>query len=267
VRFIRRSRLAATKFYQVFGIGLMFAISGVGSVILSAFVLPLFNLGKHDDAKELRAQAAIQWVFATFLKVASGVGVISVEYQSLAKLEDGPCLVLANHPTILDVVLLGALLPQCDCVVKGDAWNNFFLRGIVTAAGYIINSDGPGLVRECSNRLRAGRSVLLFPEGTRSPESGLQPFARGASRIAIESGCPIQPITIQCTPPALMKGQSLLDLPPERLCFVVEVNDAVYAKDLVDSKTPPGVTARRLNDRLRAHFATRLGYGSGDDIA
>ena len=256
----RRARLAAVKVYQVVGIGMMFAIFGLGSVVLSALVLPIYNLGRHDRASEIRAQESIRWVFSTFLRIANGIGVISVDYRGVERLACGPSLIVANHPTILDVVLLGALLPQCDCVVKGAAWNNFFLRGIVTAAGYIINADGPTLVRECSDRLMAGRFVMLFPEGTRSPEASLRPFARGASRIALRAGCRIIPVTIRCTPPALMKGQSLLDLPPERLRFDVSVGNAMYARDLVDSDAAPGVAARRLNEHLRTHFETELGY-------
>ena len=255
-----RARLAAAKTYQVLGVGLMFATFGLGSIVLSGLILPIYNRGRHDSANEIRAQISIQRIFSTFLKFGSSIGVLSVRYRGIERLAGGPALIIANHPTLLDVVLLGALLPQCDCVVKGAAWNNFFLRGIVTAAGYVINSDGPTLVHECTARLLEGRSVLLFPEGTRSPESGLQPFGRGASRIALGSNCRIIPVTIRCTPPALMKGQSLLDLPPARLCFDVSVSDAIYAKEFVDSEAAPGVAARRLNEHFRTLFETELGY-------
>ena len=256
----RRARLAAAKAYHVIGIGLMLAVFGFGSVVLSGLVLPIYNLGRRDSATEIRAQRSIQWVFAIFLKIASGIGIISVNYRGIERLAGGPYLVVANHPTLLDVVLLGALFPQCDCVVKAAALDNFFLRGIVTEAGYVISSDGPTLVRECTSRLLAGRSVLLFPEGTRSPEFGLQPFGRGAARIALRSNCRILPVTIRCTPPALMKGQGLFDYPSVRLHFEVSISHAIYAKDLVNSEARPGVAARHLNAYLRTHFETALGY-------
>src|ERR1022692_977693 len=91
----------------------------------------------------------------------------------------GPGLVIGNHPTLLDVVVLISRLPQADCIVKKELWNNMFLRGIVTRAGYLPNDDGPGLVAAALERVKKGRRVVIFPEGTRSLPEGLLPFTHG----------------------------------------------------------------------------------------
>ena len=74
-------------------------------------------------------------------------------------------------------------------------------------AGYIPNDGGRALVEACDERLQAGRSVILFPEGSRFPERRLRRFQRGAAHLALESDCPITPALIRCEPPALGKGK------------------------------------------------------------
>ena len=58
---------------------------------------------------------------------------------------------------------------------------------------------------EALERLRDGMPVLIFPEGTRSPEGGLRAFKRGAFEIAYRAGVPIVPLFIRCQPPVLSK--------------------------------------------------------------
>ena len=65
------------------------------------------------------------------------------------RLQRDGLLVLANHPTLIDVVCLISLLPNADCVVKRAVARNPFMRGPVRAAGYISNDDGAGLVDDC----------------------------------------------------------------------------------------------------------------------
>jgi 1-acyl-sn-glycerol-3-phosphate acyltransferase len=250
-RFERACRLFAT--------GFLFMAFGGGALLLSAFVLPVVNLRRRDHNSVLRAQIWVRRFFSTFLFAGRIMRTITVKYEGTEQLRVGSGLVIANHPTLIDVVVLGALLPQCDCVVKGDAFGNFFLSGIVEAAGYVTNSNGPDLVRECSERLEAGRTVMMFPEGTRSPDEGLGPFGRGVSHIALRSDCRIIPATIRCEPRALKKGQPWYALPNECLRFTVVIGEAVYARDLVDSQATSAVAARQLSARLRSDFETKMG--------
>lgn len=245
--------------WRLFATGLLFMAFGLGALLLSAFILPVVNLRRRGANDAIRAQIWVRRFFSTFLFAGRITRTITVQYEGVEHLRAGPGLVIANHPTLIDVVVLGALLPQCDCVVKGDAFGNFFLSGIVEAAGYVTNTNGPDLVRECSERLQAGRTVMMFPEGTRSPDEGLEPFGRGVSHIALRSECRIIPVLIRCDPPALKKGQPWYALPNECLRFDVVVGEAVYAKDLVDSEASSAVAARHLSARLRGYFENRMG--------
>jgi 1-acyl-sn-glycerol-3-phosphate acyltransferase len=143
-------------------------------------------------------------------------------------------------------------------VVKRAAWRNPFLRPVVSAAAYIPNDEGGGLIARCHERLAAGRSVILFPEGTRSPAHGLQPFRRGAAHIALSSGCQVLPVLLRCDPPSLKKDRPWYALPDELMRFRLEVDPALsFAGEFTG--IPRGLAARRVTERLREHFERRLG--------
>jgi len=136
--------------------------------------------------------------------------------------------------------------------VKRAAWSNAFLRGIVSTAGYIPNDAGSALVATCLERLRTGRSVLLLPEGSRSPMRGLGHLQRGAAHVALRSGAPITPVLVTCEPPALMKGQSWHDVPNPKLEFSLVVGDPLRSKQLTRPDVSQSIAARDLTTELRS---------------
>ena len=161
---------------------------------------------------------------------------------------------VANHPTLLDVVFLVARMPQADCIVKLGAWKNPFLRRVVSIAGYIANAEGPVVVDACVERLRAGRSVVVFPEGTRSAGT----FKRGAARIALRSGAQVTPVVIRCNPPALGKHQAWWGITAEKLVYTIDVGTPLAARGWIDDAaqdTPRA--ARQLTEALREYIESR----------
>jgi 1-acyl-sn-glycerol-3-phosphate acyltransferase len=207
------------------------------------------------------AQRLIHRSFVWFVRLGTLLHLFSLTESGTEHLRGGATLVVANHPTLLDVVFLISCMPQADCVVKREAWRNPFFRGIVTAAGYIPNDEGEAVVAHCVERLRSGRSLILFPEGSRSPEGGLGPFRRGAAYVAAESDVPITPVIISCVPPALSKGQAWYALPNRKLIFSLDVGEPVRAKDLLTETYPRTIAARRITAKLRSYFQVRLDHG------
>jgi len=201
-------------------------------------------------------QRSIQQVFHWFQRYMEIVGVITVDVRGAERLRGGGKLLIANHPTLLDYVLIVALLEQADCVVKKSHWMNPFTAGVVRGAGYIPNDGGELTVAACAERLRAGRTLLLFPEGTRSPAGGLGAFARGAAHVSLATGEPAIPIAVRCEPRGLMRGQPWYDVPASRMRFTIDVGRPIAAEARVTSR---GRAARDLTARYRAHFARDLG--------
>src|SRR5262249_53550747 len=108
-------------------------------------------------------------------------------------------------------------------------------------------------------RIAEGRSVVLFPEGTRSPGGGLRRFQRGAAHIALKSGCPIAPIVITCPPPTLLKAQRWHDVPDRRAAYVLRVRAPIPATRSLNGEAPIPVAARRLTAGLQALYERWLG--------
>ncbi|MGH0035901.1 MAG: lysophospholipid acyltransferase family protein [Myxococcota bacterium] len=254
---------SAERVARVAGTAFMFATFGVGAVLIANVMLPILaRLRRAEVAPELAAQRWLQRAFAAFVRLGEVLRLWEVHTRGIEKLLTPGALVVANHPTLMDVVFLLSFMPQGHCVVKKEAWRNPALRWIVSTAGYIPNDDGEQVVDACVERLRAGESLVLFPEGSRSPRRGLRAFKRGAAHVALRSQCPILPVLIACEPPALKKGQPIWRMPGSKLHFSFEVGDPIYAKDLVEDSDPPGLAARRVNAWLRSYYESRLEDGS-----
>lgn len=242
---------------RVVGAGLSFAWFGGSAVWLVGVVFPVLRLLPGDrQAHEDRAQRAVHRVFRTFVSFMRALHLIEVRVEGAERLHGGGRVVVANHPTLLDVVLLVSLLPQADCVVKRAIFGNPFMRGVARATGYLPNDRGEAVVEACAERLRRGRTVLLFPEGTRSPRDGLGRFRRGAAHAALRSGCPLLPVTLRCEPPALLRGQPWYDVPDATIRYSLDVGEPIDAREFAGASR--GAAARRLTGVLREHFARSL---------
>jgi len=249
------------RVWRIVATGSAFALFGIGGLVFAVFAAPILRrLSGNPLARERRAQRLIQRCFRAFMAYMQLVGLSEIRVQGVERLSEcGPHLLVANHPTLLDVVVMGSLMPQLDCVVKREAWSNPFMRGVVEAAGYIPNDAGDQLVDRCVERIEQGRSLLIFPEGTRSPEGVLGPFQRGAAHTALRSGWPLLPVSIRCDPPTLMRGQQWYDVPPRRMQFSIEVGEPIAPPTLTGGE-PRGVAARRMTAELRDFFEKRLQY-------
>jgi 1-acyl-sn-glycerol-3-phosphate acyltransferase len=262
-RLSRWARIAAT--------GISFAVFGIGGLVLACFGFPLLRVvAKSPLERERRAQYLVHLAFRFHVWVMKGLGVCTVSVLGAERLrEPGGQLIVANHPTLIDVVLIGSLMPQLDCLVKTDALRNPFMRGAVHAAGYVPNDLGEAVVASCVARLREGRSLLLFPEGTRSMMSGeLGAFHRGAAHVALRSGRPIRPLVIHCHPRFLTREQHWYDVPDRPMGFTIEVGEPIDPGKLMQGDESRGVASRKLTAALRDFYETRLydraGRGAGD---
>jgi len=237
--------------------GVAFAVFGLGSLWLAFAWLPLRRRFDHKAEPWRRAQLGIHRLFRFHSGLMERLGLIGVTWVGAEALDrPGPKIIVANHPSLIDVVLIIARLPQADCIISSDRATNAFLGGSARAADYIANDSGVEVVREAARRLREGRTLVVFPEGTRTPESGeLGHFQRGAAHIALASGLDMLPIEISVEPRMLMKGQSWYHVPPRAGQYTLRVGEPVVAKKYLDGSESSVMAARKLTRALRARFA------------
>ena len=247
-------RLAAT--------GVCFMTFSAGGLVLSLLLLPVLMLTPRRN-RASRARRVIRQSFRLFIWLMEAMGIMRLELIGGDKLRGcGGMLVLANHPTLIDVVALLSVLPTASCVVKQALWRNPFLGGVVRAADYISNAEGDSLVDECVRHLQDGHALVIFPEGTRSQPGKPIRFLRGASFIALKSGVPILPVLIDCSPPTLTKREKWYQIPPRRFHLRIEVLDTLDARQWSASSEVSPLVARRLTRGLEGYFAKELSrYG------
>jgi len=242
----------------VLATGSAFALFGVLGLVLAALFTLLALLPGDSEARELRCQRIVHHTFRFFIRYMQALGILRFHIEGAEALRMPGQVVVANHPTLLDVVFLVSQMPQADCVVKAEAWSNPFMRGVVTAAGYVPNDEGEALVDACADRVARGRTLVLFPEGTRSPLRGLGRFRRGAAHIALRAGRPLRPVTIRCEPPSLMRGQRWYAVPPRRMNFTLECADVLDPTLLASGEQRRSVAARVVTAALREFFGKRV---------
>jgi 1-acyl-sn-glycerol-3-phosphate acyltransferase len=240
--------------------GVAFAALGLISLWLGAVWLPLRGLwDRRTPEGWRRAQRAIHRAYRLHAGLMKGLGLIEVRFHGFERLSaPGRKLIVANHPSLIDTLLIVSQLPQADCIVGRDYAENFWLRGSVREAEYISNHVGAAeIVRTSVRFLAEDRALLVFPEGTRSPEGGLGRFQRGAAHIALETGLDMLPIYIRVEPPSLMKGQKWYDVPARRPRWTFRVGEPLVAKDYLDGTESSVMAARVLTRALRERFEAR----------
>ncbi|MHC4393140.1 MAG: lysophospholipid acyltransferase family protein [Planctomycetota bacterium] len=249
------------KLWRILAQGFAFFVFSSSAFTVALVVVPLARWLPGDErARDLRVQRIIHHSFAWFVLLWRSTFLVDTHWEGKARLRTGqPYLVVANHPSLIDVVALIAAMPQADCVVKASLFDHFFWKGLIRGAGYIPNEGAEQVLTACAERLAAGRSVLLFPEGTRSPEGALHPFQRGVARIALRAGVNPLPVVIRSEPPGLMRGQSWYHVPDTRMQLRLKVGGPI---DIAPYRQlPRPIAARRLTRAMRDAFLKKLGYG------
>lgn len=170
---------------------------GVGSVLLAIFVFPWIKLFVHGKEKyQIAARRFVSGSFRAFARFMMLTHASTLQHDDIALFHAlRGKVIIANHPSILDFVYIMALVPNANCIVRGTLTHTAF-RGVIKQC-YIVNTlDFDELCVLCKETLDKGNCVIIFPEGTRTPRHGFNPFKKGAARIALYSHCDIQPILI-----------------------------------------------------------------------
>jgi len=242
---------------------LSFWIGGLGLVLL-AFPWARW---RHRRAGPLERAAACQrWVQRAFRALHDymrACGLLHFQPRAVDPRTPGRRFVLvANHPTLVDVVALSAVYGRLTCAAKAPLFRTPVVGQILRACGYLDGGDGDAfagaaVVSQALDRLAGEMPVLVFPEGTRSPVGGLHTFKRGAFEIACRADAPVLPVLIRCEPSALGKGRPWYDIPSSTAYFTVtplaEMNPRDFDRD-----------ASRMAAQCEAMYRRRLGLSPAE---
>lgn len=241
------------RLWRIAMTGFCFALFGIGGLLLSVVWFNILLVFVWNPARRRRiARRSIAASFRFFLTVTRVVGVLDYRISGgdILRQERG-CLVVANHPTLIDYVLLASVMPETDCLVKSALLKNPFLCGVVRAADYLINSQADALLPASQQRLAQGDTILIFPEGTRTTPGEAMTLQRGAANIAVRCNSDLRIVTIHCSERMLDKESKWYQVPPTKPLFTINVGERVRINKIYDAKSQePALAARQLNRHL-----------------
>jgi 1-acyl-sn-glycerol-3-phosphate acyltransferase len=198
-----------------------------------------FDPGRYAAGRAFRQLAVVvttlnpYWRFET-----SGVRICDPRH---------PYVAVSNHESYADIFLISHLPWEMKWLAKIEIVKIPVMGWMMRMAGDvpIVRGDresGVQALAACRDRLAKRVSVMIFPEGTRSPTTDMLPFKDGAFRIAVETGTPILPIAVAGTRSAMAKG-SFAFRPAHAVCRVLE---PIPTTGLTEADVPA------LRDRVRA---------------
>jgi 1-acyl-sn-glycerol-3-phosphate acyltransferase len=186
---------------------LLYATATVATIVLGLSVTIAALLGIEDKPDGIYDKVPRWWSNAALWAVG-----IKVRVHGLDKVRDiGPCIFASNHVSWFDVPSLAKVLPRYKFVAKAELFKVPIFGRAMRSAGMIeIQRDNRkaafGAYEVAAERIKAGNSVVVFPEGTRGHAYPLRPFKKGPFVLAIAAGVPIVPIIVHGTIEVMRKG-------------------------------------------------------------
>ncbi|MEE9614366.1 MAG: lysophospholipid acyltransferase family protein [Thermodesulfobacteriota bacterium] len=224
-------------------------------VTLVLFVFALIG-GITDPSGKTVHKVGTLWVKAILMLAG-----VKVEVRGLENIPAGTVILASNHRGTFDIPVLQANLPvPFHWVAKKGLFDVPIIGWTMRLAGYVpIHMDGAAKafrsISDASEKLKAGTSLFMFPEGTRNVKDELLPFKRGCFMLAVKSGVPIVPIAISGTRDIMRLGGVLIRPATARL----------YVGELIPSKGPDGpVDERELKEKTRAAIEKGLSIITAD---
>ena len=235
---------------------LAFTGFGVGGAILSWILLPIASCDWNRVRRQRRCQRLVQATFVFFHDYMRVIGLVDFDpRRAPAALPEGACMLVTNHPTLIDVTALIASYGELCVVAKSSLFRNPLLGVLLRLCGHIESNKADfgapsGVVAQAVERLQQGHRVLMFPEGSRSPEAGLRRFHAGAFTTAAQANVPIIPGVIRAEPPGLKKGQAWYDIPTRPIVWSLTLLPPLEADPSASTREIMSLTRSQIEEAL-----------------
>lgn len=249
-------------FYPFFGIALAILLLFVP---IAHLLLPepkrrtrMFRLGVHHCARVWFKLAQLLRVFDYRVFEGQAENLLPLQTVSSGQAAgDRGKLVLANHPALIDVLMILAVMPNLCCVMKSDLTAHPILGLLIRNLNYLSNDNPELWLAEAQARLESGESLLVFPEGTRTKPGETVQFKLGAVELARRTQVQVLPVVVHYNSHYLSKSCPWYELPHTKLTYQLEVGPAITSRTALVNNTPR--QARRwLNQELQRYFRERL---------
>ena len=211
--------------------GFCFSIFGIGGFITGTLIVPFILILCPKPVQKRLISSTIHYLWKFFVWLMCCLKLIDIKIrnkQEIKKLRGK--IIVANHPSLIDVVILVSKIPRSICIVKGDLFKNFFIKSLIRQV-YLSNNMSPEeFIKEASADLELGYNIIIFPEGTRTVPGSKIHFHRGFAYLQIFSGHDIQPFHLENNPHILGKGSKWWDVGDKTSVYTLKMLPEIKLK-------------------------------------
>lgn len=228
--------------YRIAAYYLTLVLFGLGGLVVN-FLCGCAWWMRRGAASERFFQRLIHRAFRLFTGWMALARICRVRYDDAFGRIPAGSVIVANHPGLMDITYLLARIPEAVCIFKPAIRRNPLLGLAARRAGYVMNCDGVDAIRSASEKVAAGHTLVVFPEGTRTPPGRrLGALRPGFALIARRAGADVQVVRIRCNSNVLAKGRPWWK--PPRL--PVEVSVETGPRFAPGAEPTPAALADRL---------------------
>ncbi|MGH8017055.1 MAG: lysophospholipid acyltransferase family protein [Opitutaceae bacterium] len=237
------------------------ALFGGGGLLLTLAFLPLTFL-PHTERRSRFVRRSLQRLFQLYVGIFRHSGILRMTWIGFDRPLPRQTVYVANHPGLPDALFLLSRLPDAICVFKPKLLRNPAIGPVAVLAGYASGGGGVDAVRDSAARVLAGRSLLIFPEGTRTaPGVSVGPLQSGFALIAARAQAPIQLVILRATEGLATRGRPWWKMPAVIPARVVVQLDRRWDNT---ASIPAAQLTREVEARIREVI---LVQGEGCEIA
>ena len=231
-----------------------FAFFGICSLILAILLFPIIHIitGFNERRFKIFVRKFNHQYFKIFVKIAELLGAIRLTVENRDSLKNlRSKVVIANHPSLFDVVILFSLIPNANCIVKGELIQNKFISLIIKNLYIPNNIPFEDQLEMAKSSMDEGNNLIIFPEGTRSKPGEPWEFKKGAARFALYAKREVVPIFFGGNEKiGLRKHDKLLQFhPTERYIYNLKILAPIPVKEY--ESMPLTKSATKLTHKMK----------------
>ena len=163
-----------------------FSIFGFGAFFVNIFLFPCAKLFLKDKKLLYFYSDTIHFTWRFFLKFVMFLRLIKLDIKDKSKIQSIKSkIIVATHPSFIDILILIALIPRTTCIVKSNLSKNIFLNNIINSVFILEDESIEDLKTHSKKMIENGFNIIIFPSGIRHRRNEFPKMRKGASTIAM----------------------------------------------------------------------------------
>ena len=250
---------AATKFLRSCIVLFVFGFFGCGALIINYIVFPLGAVFIKKEKRKAFYCNVVHGTWKFFNRMMEKNGIIKIMIQNpQSLLSVKGKIIVANHPSFIDIVILIGTVPDTICIAKKELKKNIFMGNIVKSLFLINDENQEDMLKESALLLNKGYNLIIFPTGTRTLENEKLKLHKGAAMLALHTKTDIVPVYIHCDYKFLAKNEKIYDAGEKTVTYTITVNDPIQIEDFSKQDLTEIQLRNRVNNAIKEKISAPL---------